>query len=537
MTRRARRTWLSSGAAFLCGMLLLALPLGSSTSALADETAVAHEAAQTGPDVITAPMRTEGSSILDSSGSVVVIRSVAWFGMETSNCAPHGLWSISLDAGMAQIAAMGFNTIRLPFSNECLAASSTTSINEQLNPRLVGITALQLMDRVVASAADHGLAVILDRHRPDSGAQSPLWYTSEYSEERWIADWTSLAERYLHVPNVIAVDLHNEPRDTACWGCGDPATDWQAAATRAGNAVLAVNPGLLIVVEGIERQSNGPSTWWGGGLADVADAPVVLQVGDRVVYSPHDYPASIFRQTWFDSADYPANLDSVWTRNWGYIAQDGIAPVLVGEFGTKLETSSDSAWLPELVGYIDSHGLSFSYWSFNPNSGDTGGLVHDDWVTPQTDKLDALAPILPNSSPLPVPPTPSPAPSSLAPTPSSAPPVPTSKPIPPSTPPSGPSHLAAAVTVQSEWAGGYVAEVVLSSSTVVGAWTVSWSDADATGIENAWGMTCAVTDDRVTCTGRDWAVPVGPGADVRVGVQVRAAGGPSQPIKVAVQPS
>ncbi|MDN4639471.1 cellulase family glycosylhydrolase [Agreia sp. PsM10] len=551
MTMRSRsarsrtvRLRVASLGCILSLLVVLAAPFGSTATALelpsgtivepaqTSETAVPSE---TGDDVITAPMRTDGSDIIDSAGDVVVIRAVAWFGMETANCAPHGLWSISLDAGMAQIAAMGFNTVRLPFSSECLAATTATSINEQLNPDLVGLTPLELMDRVVESAADHGLAVMLDRHRPDSGSQSALWYTPQYSEQRWIDDWTSLAERYLDVPSVIAVDLHNEPHGAACWGCGDPATDWQAAATRAGNAVLAVNPGLLIVVEGVETSSDGSSTWWGGGLADVAGAPVILDVGDRVVYSPHDYPASVFRQTWFDAAGYPANLGTVWTTNWGYIAQRGIAPVLVGEFGTKLETASDSDWLAELVDYIDSNDLSFSYWSFNPNSGDTGGLVQDDWVTPQAAKLAALAPLLPNASSLPSsPPTPRPTPSPITtPSPSTTPAPTPLKPL----HGSGSDVMTADLTVQSEWADGYVAEVVLRSSTTAGAWTISWSDPSATGVENAWGMSCDVSDGRVTCSGVDWAVPVGAGADVRVGVQVRAHGAPPLPIAVDVRSS
>ncbi|MEH3089991.1 MAG: cellulase family glycosylhydrolase [Microbacterium arborescens] len=54
-----------------------------------------------------------------------------------------------------------------------------------------------------------------------------------------------LAARYKNEPAVIGVDLHNEPHGSACWNCGDAARDWRAAATRAGNAVLAVNPRLL----------------------------------------------------------------------------------------------------------------------------------------------------------------------------------------------------------------------------------------------------------------------------------------------------
>ncbi|WP_292706090.1 cellulase family glycosylhydrolase, partial [Microbacterium sp. SCN 71-17] len=135
-------------------------------------------------------LSTSGSTIVTSTGAPYTIEAVAWFGMETSNCAPHGLWSISLDEGLTSIAAMGFTTLRLPFSNECLAAQQSTSINAAVNPGLAGLTPLRLLDTVIARAKAHGLSVILDRHRPDSGAQSQLWYTSQYSEKRWIDDWT-----------------------------------------------------------------------------------------------------------------------------------------------------------------------------------------------------------------------------------------------------------------------------------------------------------------------------------------------------------
>jgi hypothetical protein len=185
---------------------------------------------------------TSGSRIVAADGSTVTIKAANWFGLETPNCAPHGLWSITLDEGLAQIAAMGFNTVRLPYSNQCLAASTTSSIDASRNPDLVSLTPLQLMDAVIAKARAHGLRVILDRHRIESSGQSELWYTSTYSEKRWIDDWVMLANRYRDDPTVVGADLHNEPHGSACWGCGDTSRDWQAAATRAGNAVLAANP-------------------------------------------------------------------------------------------------------------------------------------------------------------------------------------------------------------------------------------------------------------------------------------------------------
>ena len=516
------RTWRALTAVTLAGVLAggaAAAPVESATAA---------------PTVTAAPapsgwLHTSGGSILTASGDPYLIKGVSWFGLETSNCAPHGLWTISLAAGLAQIKSMGFTTVRVPFSNECLAAAATSSINSAVNPDLVGKTPQQVLDILISTAAAAGLNVILDRHRPDSGSQSELWYTDQYSEARWIADWTALATRYRNDPTVIGVDLHNEPHGPACWGCGNAATDWQAAATRGGNAVLAANPNLLILVEGIENQASGTSTWWGGGLSGVAAKPVTLSVPNRVVYSPHDYPASVYPQTWFAAADYPANLTSVWDANWGYISKRGIAPVLVGEFGSKLETNSDTQWMNALVGYLATNKISFAYWSFNPNSGDTGGIIADDWVTPQAAKLAVLAPLLAGTAgPVPVP-TATPTPTATPKPPAT--PKPTPTPTPTGTPTATPAAGATvAWNLQSSWGAGYVADLVVTGTTGVSGWTVSWPDTTATGIVNAWGMTCTLeVKVSVTCTGADWAGRVASGQSVRVGLQVAASGAPTAP--------
>lgn len=485
-------------------------------------------------------LHTAGSRIVAEDGSTFVIKAANWFGLETPNCAPHGLWTISLDDGLSQIAGMGFNTVRLPFSTECLDGGSASSIDASRNPGLVSLTPLQLMDAFIARAHAHGLRVILDRHRIESSGQSPLWYTSRFSEQRWIDDWTMLAGRYRSDPTVIGVDLSNEPHGSACWGCGDPAVDWAAAATRAGNAVLAANPNLLVIVEGVERAADGTSTWWGGGLKDAAAHPISLSVAGRLVYSPHDYPASVYGQTWFSAPDYPANLPGVWTANWGYLAQGGTAPVFIGEFGTTLQTQSDRQWLGALVSYIQGNGLSFGYWSFNPNSGDTGGLVQDDWTTPQSAKLAALAPLLGASSPSPTPtaspaPTASPTPTPTAsPTPTRTPtptPTPTATPTPTPTPtPVAPAgSLRAEWKLQSAWQDGYVADLTMTAPAAVSGWKVSWPSPAATSVVNAWGMSCTNGGGVITCTGADWAGPLAAGQTVQVGLQVAATSAPARP--------
>ncbi len=39
-------------------------------------------------------------------------------------------------------------------------------------------------------------------------------------------------------------------------------------------------------------------------------------------------------------------------------------------------------------------GMSFAYWSWNPNSTDTGGILMDDWTSLQQAKLAALQPLI-----------------------------------------------------------------------------------------------------------------------------------------------
>jgi endoglucanase len=372
----------------------------------------------------TGYFHTSGRKIVDANNVGVRIAGVNWFGFETANYVPHGLWTRDYRSMLDQMKREGFNTIRLPFSNQMFDAGSmpnSIDFSGGKNADLAGKTPIQVMDKIIAYAGSIGMKVLLDRHRPDSGSQSALWYTSRYSEARWIADWKMLAGRYAGNPTVIGADLHNEPHTPATWGDGNQATDWRLAAERAGNAILSVNPDWLIVVEGIEC-SSGACNWWGGNLRQAGAYPVRLGVPNRLVYSAHDYPHEVYPQPWFSDPAYPANLPAHWDANWGYLFKQSLAPVLLGEFGTKLADESDRQWLTTLTGYLrptaqyGADSISWTFWSWNPNSGDTGGILNDDWTTVNQAKDGYLDPIKspfsaasPTPTPTP-PPTPTPTP-------------------------------------------------------------------------------------------------------------------------------
>ncbi|MEP7336478.1 MAG: cellulase family glycosylhydrolase, partial [Acidobacteriota bacterium] len=93
---------------------------------------------------------TNGNQILDANNQPVRIAGVNWFGLETGNYVVHGLWTRGYKSMLDQIKSLGYNTIRLPYSNQLFDAGSTpNSIDYSKNPDLAGLTGLQIMDKIV----------------------------------------------------------------------------------------------------------------------------------------------------------------------------------------------------------------------------------------------------------------------------------------------------------------------------------------------------------------------------------------------------
>jgi endoglucanase len=378
---------------FIVGMMILSSCASTTVpTALPDsEQAFAHaQQCQSGRSV--GFLRTLHGELVDaSSGCQVQLTGVNWFGFETSTFAPHGLWARNLQDMLKQIVHTGFNTIRLPFTNQLFdPTSKPNGINYQLNPDLKGLRGLALMDRVVQGARNVGLKIILDRHDPTADLRPPLWYTNQMPQTRWIQDWVMLAQHYRGNDTIIGADLDNEPHGAATWGDGNLSTDWRLAAEQAGNAILAVSPDWLIIVEGIEQYHND-WYWWGGNLEGAAQYPVRLSVPDKLVYSAHDYGPELFKQSWLKASNFPNNLPGVWQKHWAYLQKVGTAPVFVGEFGGgSMGQDAEGLWQRSLVTFLKTNNISYAYWSWNPDSGDTGGILQNDWKTVNQSKLDVL---------------------------------------------------------------------------------------------------------------------------------------------------
>jgi aryl-phospho-beta-D-glucosidase BglC (GH1 family) len=369
-------------------------------------------------------LHAEGTQMVDATNTPVHLTGLNWYGAEQQDFIVGGLDYEPYQSILWTIKRAGYNTIRLPFSDQMVEQNPIITAHVGANPELVGLHAMDVFDRITEYAGAIGISVILDNHRSDAGWSSQengLWYTAAYPESAFDRDWTTMAQRYASSNAVVGADLRNEPHGAARWANGDPSTDWKMAAERAGNTVLASNPHLLIMVEGVQYYGTAPSYWWGGNLMGVATAPVTLQFSDgasahsQLVYSTHDYGVDNCNTgcPWFNSTTSYASLAAIWDQYWGYITADPArpyaAPVWVGEFGTcnyNAGCVSDSIpgsqgqWFQSLIQYIGNKHLSWAYWSANATQSTGGtrtygtldwyGFFQPNWIAPVPWLTDAL---------------------------------------------------------------------------------------------------------------------------------------------------
>jgi endoglucanase len=110
----------------------------------------------------------------------------------------------------------------------------------------------------------------------------------------------------------------------------------------------------------------------------------------KLVYSPHVYGPNVYGQSYFSSGSFPSNMAAIWQAHWGYIPASTGTAVVLGEWGGPY-SGKDAQWMDALVSYLKANDMTDQFfWCLNPDSGDTGGLLADDWSTPVSAKLTLL---------------------------------------------------------------------------------------------------------------------------------------------------
>ncbi|KAF6266483.1 glycoside hydrolase superfamily [Scenedesmus sp. NREL 46B-D3] len=294
------------------------------------------------------------------------------------------------------------------------------SCNKYIPPAAGGKT----MERflwTVQWLVSNGFYVLIDYHPMGMEKTS---YDAAAFVEAWKQVWASVT----CLPNFrrdmvgrVFVDILNEPDSQ--WQTWQP-KDGKAGMTElylgVMDALWAMTPGAPIFFVNGGGQGNYAGLNWGNGFVtdkaiiadwEITDANPFFQALmqrpylSRVVISPHLYGPSVsHRKDFYKGAEWMSSLD----KSFGYLGKEGychngkchVFPIAVGEFGSRFENPEDLSHLNDLALYMNAQGsgntgghrpvASYFYWCYNANSGDTGGLVDDSWMTLQWVKLRYL---------------------------------------------------------------------------------------------------------------------------------------------------
>lgn len=325
-------------------------------------------------NALTPPLRTQGNEVLDAAGKPVRFACVNWYGAHMTRYVVNGLDKRPVNDIAASIASLGFNCVRLVFSNDLYFKSPPVNASAvSANPTLAGKPAMDAFDAVVEALTSNGVMVILNNHISRAGwccsndDGNGLWYTSEYPTSSWQSMWVRLAKRYKSNPLVVGADLRNELRQAngikPTWGDGNSSTDWKMAAQDCGNAVLKENSNLLILVEGLSyanilglQHGETPNPLCKECV--VQSHPVKLNVPNRLIYSGHIYSwDSQFDQTDFSAYEYAVQQYQTYVTTPG---QAFTAPFWLGEFGTN----SADTWWNLTIELLQKHtNIGWAYWA------------------------------------------------------------------------------------------------------------------------------------------------------------------------------
>jgi endoglucanase len=319
---------------------------------------------------IAAPLSTSGRFIVDAQGKRVRLAGVNWYGASEDLGVPAGLDMIHRDLLSQLIVGYGFNCVRFPFS--VWMTQQTTPVPDQYlaaNPDLSGKTPIEVYDACIEALTGADLMVFPNCHLLDFGwccsneDDNGLWFNDRWTAETFTATWQEIVKRYASNPLVAAMDVKNEPRPATVggrvmnptWGPGDE-TDFGTMYSTIGNVIHGLNPHLLIICEGLGYATD---------LSGVADHPVKLTQANKVVYSMHDY-------SWFHAANQSqADYADAMNKAGGYILEQKIAPLWIGEFGDAVSSlsSSTGGWWANIQAWLTDNDVDWCWWALNPTHG------------------------------------------------------------------------------------------------------------------------------------------------------------------------
>lgn len=306
--------------------------------------------------------------------SKVSIQGISWFGFESENVVLAGLDRHHINFYLDVLVKHGINSIRIPFSEEWIYYNFDFRPDPMYissNPELNNKKSIEILDYVFDVTKSKNLTILLDLHRLNYKSISQIWYSTQddrYTVHTFHDTWGRILDRYNSHPNLIGVDILNEPHDLVTYGDNNPSTDWFRFANE---TIFFINHKYgnhpwLIFVQGIN---------W-GRIFPKFNSKALLLSGRNIVYSPHTYGRSITPGIDLN----PITLKAYWDQSFGYLRTELEQAVVIGEWGGR--TALDTLWMSLFAKYIVGNNMTNNYfWSLTPNSDDVDGFLLSDWTT------------------------------------------------------------------------------------------------------------------------------------------------------------
>jgi endoglucanase len=200
---------------------------------------------------------------------------------------------------IARISAMGFNVVRMPIHWEMLEDNS--------HPFVYKASGWKILDTLLTWAERNHVYVVLDLHAAPGGqsrlytadpdSRSQLW-DSRADQDRTVALWKAMAQRYRDRAIVAGYDLLNEPALPR-------KTDLVDLYARIIAAIREVDPQHMVILEN----------------ARFADFSAFADLSRNKAYSPHFY-------TWFKEGQKVL-------KKHAEVAERHRVPLWIGEFGEQ----------------------------------------------------------------------------------------------------------------------------------------------------------------------------------------------------------
>ncbi|KDO27990.1 hypothetical protein SPRG_07268 [Saprolegnia parasitica CBS 223.65] len=380
----------------------------------------------------------------DGQEAPISIKGTNWFGMETGNAVPFGLWTNDQNGTTAYevadfLSRNKFNAVRIPV---CI-----TSILKNTPPRkgLVNVAMNRAMDltnyittlqSVIKALAYRNIGVLISMHTLTTTDSGGNWYDTKLgiSKDDFLDSVDILTKNLCSATywNIMGLDLKNEPHK-ATWA------EFSAGSTIIADRMHTGCPNWMGFVEGVNGAhkltiDGTPFSyfdWWGGGLQGAKEAPAAFNRPNKLVYAPHYYNTAVSPQDYLYGTK-GAELDDETLRMrvrvtsddmFGFLATAKKDAVVLGEFaGLYKNDESPKLTIRRTTDFFDRNdapaavrgGFSWSLnpesaYQFNPAPGTYHeGLLELDWLTSNSVFLQGMAAMdkLPDLKPWPCIPVP-----------------------------------------------------------------------------------------------------------------------------------